>query len=241
MGAVSSAPRFAPSLERHALDGNTVALWRLNGNLLDESSNNYNLTETAGTIVYEGVGGPGYVAEEAPLMELGTGYGAHAYDAGLALTGAMTFMGLLKPNPVEISGIIAFGGLPDAGDLEIRNFLYQFYYNGSGQLVYLNEHGAGINVSYTATGGTVTAKQWNHVAFTRSSGGVIKMYLDGINVGTSGALTLPTGGTSSTLWVGTEGTNDIEGPCADFHLLDREMNASEISSAANRILPTWNV
>lgn len=223
-------------LARHAAEANTVALWQLDGDLIDSGPNSLDLAEV-GTLPYELVGAPGVIAGRASEPTL-TNHGSLAYDALLDLKGAFTAMAMIRPSSFDSGSPWLSFGVPFS-ELEADNYQYLLNIVASGKLEYIAEFGAGSDALFTSTGAALTLGEWNHAAITRDGSGVVNTYVDGANTGTSGVLTAPTGGTNAVLRIGTSGASDLEGYLGSVHLLDRVLSGAEILAEANRLLPSW--
>lgn len=230
----------SPYFQRHRLDPNTVALWQLDGDLLDSGPNGFNLTEV-GTVPYQLHGVPGKVPAVSPELTLAN-HGSHPYDAALNIVGELTIEFMMFLTAIDANSWSVSMGVPGS-ELEADNYLILIGHDVSGQLVWSPERLAGENVEgeskFTATGGTLTTGQWQHIAMRRTAGNVVTFFIDGSSVGTSAALLAPTGGTNGVFRIGTEGANDIEGYMGSLHILDRAKSDAEILATANRLLPSW--
>ena len=226
---LSHAPSAAASICTHGVDVDTVALWQLDGDLLDESANSFDLSET-GTVAYD-ARSCGSVTES--LRGDATNYATHPYDAALAITGELTIMAFVKIN-VSAAGnntIVTFMG-PDPDSNSANNILYRLVINAD-KLNYLAEYGAGLNTSATPSTSSITRNQYEHVAMTRSASGDINFYINGVDAGGGGATTTPTGGSNAYLLVGRtiSAGNDLEGNVSSLIIKDVEMTPAEVLAA----------
>ena len=225
------------NLERHEVDANTIALWQLDGDLLDSGPNGLNLTEV-GTVPYVLHGVPGRLPNIS-ADPTAANYGTQA-NGLLRLQGALTIEALVRPSstPNAENVICAHG---ESLNSLATNFSYILFFNSSYQLKYYSETGSGDN-NFTATGGTLTANEWNHVAMVRQAGGDVEMFINGVSVGASSGLSAPTDGGSSIFWLGRHwsATPFLEGYVGTLHILDRAKSDAEILAEANRLVPSWN-
>lgn len=236
-------PRGGPEVQRiarHEVEANTVALWQLDGDLLDQGPNGLDLTEV-GTVPYIPVGALGKVVEQASEPTL-TNHGSHPYDAALNIVGELTIEFMLRLNAVDSSSPLITMGV-SGSEAENDNYLIFVHLNGSGQLAWLAERNNGENIEgqsqFTATGAVPSLNQWQHITMRRTSGNVITFFIDGVSLGTSGTLLPPTGGTNGVFRIGTSGVSDLEGYLGSVHILDRAKSDTEVLNEANRILPSW--
>ena len=244
--SIVSVPRggtvLAPGavLARHAVEASTVALWQLDGDLLDIGPNSLDLTEV-GTVPYALVGAPGVIAGRASEPTL-VNHGSHPYNAALNIVGELTIMFMMRLTAFDSSSWSVSLGVPGS-ETEVNNYLILIGHDNVGQLIWSPERNAGQNVEgetkFTATGGTLTLNQWQHITMRRTAGNVVTFFIDGVSVGTSPALFAPTGGTNGVFRIGTEGANDIEGHLGSLHILDRALSDAEVLAEANRLLPSW--
>lgn len=222
----------------HTVDGNTVGLWQLNGDLVDSGPNGFDLTEV-GTVTYDSVTSTCTSRTEAARLETAN-HGTHAYDSALAIQGELTIMAMVRMDASTngVQTIISFmGGDPDSNSA--NNIQYRFALDSNRRLQFLNEYGSGLNSSVTAST-ALDRETWYHVAVTRSASGGVVLYVNGSSDGT-GTVTPPTGGTSAILRLGTavSSNTDIDGVAGSIIVKDIEMSASEVL-AASSIQSSWS-
>lgn len=124
-------------------------------------------------------------------------------------------------------------------DLDTDNNLLQYFFSyggssagwaayiSSSQYLYMYVGGAGI--SYALNGTNFPQFGWNHLVFTwNKAATTFKMYLNGVQVGSTGTYGTITTGTTN-LYVGNYSTStQIEGYIDDFALINRELSLAEI-------------
>lgn len=144
-----------------------VSYWKLDGNSTDELGTN-NGTDTAITYsvgngrIIQGAGFNGTTS----FINVGS-------TAALNLTGAMSFFAWAKNNNTTNYHMILTRG-PSGGAT------YEFRFEiTTGRLVFLNG-GTSLNSGFAPTLGA-----WHHVGFTRTSGNVVAIYSDGVQVATT--------------------------------------------------------
>jgi hypothetical protein len=175
------------------------------------------------------------------------GYGARSGSSTtLGASGPLQIVGELSVHLV-ITDTSAAGGaagylasVSGVGEAEDANYLWSLE-AGSNFFAYFAETGAGTNLTATWTRAQTASKSRSLLlSMTRAASGRIRLYENGValvcsatNVGTIGPagayvdLTLPSGGSASSLWFGSDPTEPP--PVADIHLLG--MFAAEHSGA----------
>lgn len=125
-----------------------------------------------------------------------------AFDAALAVTGDITIQAIVElyASPASGSFVVSF---TTSGETLATNTLYQFGWNGSGQLRWVQEFGVtGTDQEFLSTGAIEdlpALRKIYHMAAVRA-GNVITFYLNGLPFGSSSAaLTAAAGGTSCVL------------------------------------------
>ena len=169
-----------------------LGLWSLSGTLNDSSSFVSNLTCSAGNTRYVnmGPGLRGMFFDGSNILSLTASL---PVALASAMTGAVTFEALciLEP-PAAQNVLFACTGL--TGDVNgSENSLFQVNINPNGTMEYGAEFNVGTNIGY----GTTAALPFNrlfHLVVSRDTGGVIRTYVDGALIDTSGATTMPNTG-----------------------------------------------
>jgi hypothetical protein len=179
-----------------------VALWRL-----DETSGN--LSDAKGTHALSAVGTPGSVAGRISNGRSFNGTNQRFENTATSSSVAATMAGAVSVEawvyvPAGVAGayhhIVAYGANDFPAALA-TNHLLQMGVNASRQVYWYWESAALAGVTATSTA-ALAADTWTHVALTRTSGGTVKVYLNGALSQTWTGQTMPGGGTSSYWAVG---------------------------------------
>lgn len=217
---------------RHDLTHSPVGLWQLDGNLLDSSGNGFHLTMESGTERYSDVlpGLSGFYADTSsnPYYDVA--------DTALNMTGAVTieFMAVI----VDVNTSRSFVNFGAFGATEVTNVLYNFGMSAANPnpMVTSWESGVAVAVTHVINAGFPVATPF-HAASTRSSGGIVRMYLNGKQVGDdSSALTMPTGGSSSRFRILHNASSRTKATIASVKVLDQELTPAQILAEYNKTL-----
>lgn len=201
------------------VQSDTVALYQLNGNLLDSGPNNLHLSLLDGieeyADVYPGVQGFRFNGKSA--------IGRSIWDATLALTDNFTITALVSSDPMTASfnnrrfrSVIAFTRHTSTSN-STTNTLYDLSLGVSTEstsfslgvpvgavsncLTYLSHHGNRVSSDFSGVGSIVPGN-CVQLRVVRNSN-VITFYINDLLVGTaSSALTTPDGGSASTFRIG---------------------------------------
>lgn len=226
----------------HELDANTLALWRMNETveggdittILDSASGARDLTAN---------GAPGLsrapnFAQYARWFTGGTSVDAtRAGDATAVTTllGSWTIEFWVYHSDATTDAIFGYG---IAGETEATNYLALIVHMSTGAIQVFWETGAGANISFSTAASVMSSEEWHHVAVTKTvtTTAVVDVYVDGVLVGTSGALTNSTGGTSSQweLGVATGSFGQFRGGVRSIHVSSVVRTLTEIQADAAR-------
>lgn len=183
----------------HDLTHSPVGLWQFNGDMVDVSGNSLGLTVSTGAERYSELGSSGL---KGFFFNGATGLKRATHDASLTVYGALTVEMIVSFSSAAAACCVAFGY---TGETEATNTLYSLQQTVLGEPYYLSENSTGTDSGYTFSTVGLPVGVPTHLAITRSSNGtVIKCYVNGKLYGTSTALTIPTGGSSSLLYVGVD-------------------------------------
>ena len=178
-----------------------IVLYTLDGDLVDTSGNSRPaLVIGDGTETYSAM--PLNGTRELFNCAVANNLRHTTHVSALAVLGDITIECTVRLNRYPTSGeqvLVRFGGA--VNEAEAENVLWQVRTLTGGALGYFSEHGGGINAEYTTGPAVVPIGNPSHIVMTRESG-VIKFYVNNQLVGTSSALTDPTGGGSSLLSIG---------------------------------------
>lgn len=234
----------------HTLDVDTFALWRFNDTVYrhallnsaaDATGNGWNLapSTTSSWVTVPAISyGPAGVTQPARWFD-GLQTNNLRRDVGSTLAAIMidnwtiefwVYVSALGSDmmPFEVSGV---------SETEAVNVLLQFVITSTGNLSFLWEYGAGVNVSFTTASSYITAGTWHHVAAAISvSGGTrtLKVYVDGAYK-EQGSGTNASGGASGWVTFGYSFANSnrpFYGKICEARLSDKERSAVEIAASA---------
>lgn len=217
----------------HGLDYGPVALWQLNGNLLDSSGNGFTLSVEAGTERYSDTvpGVRGFYFDGATTLL------RNAAEAALFILGDVTVEIVCTSYRTSLAASFSdIVGHAATGETQAANYAYAMELAGTSVQVG-HEHGSGVDDFYNP-GFALLCGSPNHVAFTRTSN-VYQVYLNGDPVGPpSSAFTPPNGGTSGRLRLGSFAAVVFPwiGVLSSVKILDKSLSASSLKDEYNRTL-----
>jgi hypothetical protein len=208
------------TLQYHDTTHTPVGLWQFDGDLTDSSGNGYDLTD-AGTPCYLSCDGLVGLSRWSEL--------AHVDAAPLHITGDITVEML-----IEISAYSSLGYpllFINNGETEAANCLYGISIS-SWVPGYLAEYSSGTNITYSAARGMLAGRV-HHLAMVRSSNQVT-FYLDGVAIGTSSGLHVPTGGTTAYLCIGaiSDGSSPFYGWIASVKIIASALTAAQVAAVS---------
>ena len=210
-----------------------VALYDVDGDLVDGSGNALDLTWAAGTEIY----GPGPVTDGLALF-FQNSRASHAFDALYQILTDLTLEALVFPGIVHSADgyVMQFGG---NGETEALNILWSMILTTGNRVKFLQESGAGTNQEATFDV-SIPLGQWSHVALTRDNAGTdLNLYVNGILRGNATLGAAPTGGGSSILTMGqfAAANQPYTGMVSSAKIIAAELNAAQILAEAHRALP----
>lgn len=202
---------------------NPVALYLFDGDSSDSSANSFADIPSASSAVYASrplmdvadVAAGDYFIYESPIPEL-----VILGDLTIEVT---AYFSSYAANRV----LVRIAG--PAVDTSIENLAYGIYVQSTGALQYIAERGSGIDISYTTATGVFPLNSWNHVVMVRASN-VIRFYVNGRLVGTSGVLNAPTDGANGLLSIGGTSafSGTINGQIANVKIISSALSEFEI-------------
>lgn len=230
----------------HALDANTVGLWRFD----EEASGDYATVADAsgnerhfnalGTL--EILGGPEGEGNARWFPDnSGTDYGFRAGDveAVSLLLGEWTWEGWVYVT--NKGGTQYFWSYATGGESDATNFLGAVGVTAAFNIIIFWETGAGATNVETiqSTGAQVVPNEWTHVAVRKTLAGsvaTLSLFVNGELVETIGGLTNATGGTSSDWYLGrTSGTTTaLHGALGSMRWSSVGRDDAEIAASAAR-------
>lgn len=206
---------------RASVDADTVSLYSFDGVLTDAgpAAATQVLTGTA-SYVPAPTGGLAFASLVGDL--------AAANDVLHEITGAWTLGMWLRTSAFEV-GAVTFLCMGGGTDDEANNILFGLQQGILGELAILTENGAGTD-SNLAADFKMSLHDWFYLTVTKDATTAINVYVNGDLVKT-GAVTAPTGGTTSVFQVGREedGTVVPGTAFADVQLWDVEKDAAFIA------------
>jgi hypothetical protein len=222
-----------------------VALWQLSGTYVDSA---FGHTQAAVGTSRFARPAPDFLAAyfDGSTMLVPTS----SVTPRLTLTGSATVECICFINQYTAAQVIwAISGI--TGDVNgNENALFQCNVEANGTLSYFAEFAAGTNISYTTTN-VIPFGRLFHLAATRTSAGVVSFFVDGELVGTSGALTLPTTGSTGTssarVTIGafpdsfsSPQSTIQKGHVASFKVVDRQLTEAEVRSEYKKTLGMYH-
>jgi hypothetical protein len=214
-----------------------VALWQLDGDLLDSGPNGLDLSLLAGDEYYSMM--LGSIRGLTNSYSTKTVVGRAAHDEALAITGDMTvmYLGTVTAATPELATFpgVGFGG---TGEDEANNFLWSVEGGASSGMKWFSESGSGVDASYNPA--TIFAGEYHGVVHyaARRLNDVISLFVDGRKIGTSGTLVTPTGGSVAVLK--TRPSTGIDNfAIASIRVDNAALSDDEIRRAYNMTIGGW--
>lgn len=231
------------------VDANTIAYWKFENNLLDETTNNLD----------------GTINNAVSLINASPAFTGAGYYASFAGT---TPSIQNAPDYISVPDNVVFDAMASAFTIEAwihldasaqtatiidrnnYNFTFQANHNNLGKLGFSNNSQNGNNYWYQSNT-DITTEVWHHVAVTwendiNTGTGTLKFYLDGVLDGmhTINSIVFPSGGVGG-LNIGRQDPNfcqchTMQGDIDELRLSNIARTASEISNTANNITPITN-
>lgn len=229
------------TLTTMASDASTVGLW--------------NFQETSGTVLTDSVGTHNGVITSATSSARGVFSG----DRSRSFTGTGTYVSsfdntadfrLLGAMSVELW--VYLNSLPGGGSFyhliscsntswaaEADNWPWGIILtSGPAWQFYQFSGGVPTKNSVSSSAAGVLTKCWTHLAVTRTAGGLVTIYCDGVSVG-SGTITMPTGGSSTSLRIGAGPRHTdytvvpFEGYISDVRISNTDRSGAEVLANYN--------
>lgn len=231
-------PRYPRTAQHHDTTFSPVALYKLDGNLLDSSGNGLHLSVATGTIGYTPV---------SPGLTLGffdnlTVLTEATKAAALRITGPLTIeaLGSWRIYRPDVDTIISHA---EQGETLSTNALYRWQLDTPFTTRYLHEHDAGVNETFDMANNQPPDLLLAHFALTRTASGIISFFANGRLCGTPTAtgLPMPNGGTTGRLYIGGDGTNaagsqPYNGNLGSVKILNTTLTQGQIVEEVNRTL-----
>ncbi|MBL7919233.1 MAG: DUF2341 domain-containing protein, partial [Bacteroidia bacterium] len=199
-------------------DANFQAAYHLTANQDDATANGNNLSLTGTNLESPALVADGRDIETVEKMFCSP-------TAGLQTNGDVTLETWVNFETVQLTAndnvFISCGGAGEVGIPD--NIFYNFNYNGAGAntntLRFLWEYGVGVNESIVSNATTtLVAGVWYHMVAVRDvTNGIVRFFIDGIQLGTDVSyLNAPAGGTLTTLYIGEQTDNNLRDIDGDF-------------------------
>ena len=237
LGTINSATNVEDHPPAAYLDTthSPVALYDVDGDLVDSSGNGLDMSMGAGTAYY----GPAPVTGNARSIFFQSSRAQRpSSDASLRLHGALTIEAVVFPSIVHTTtGILA--AYAGGGETEAENIAYELALLSGNRIRFAQENGAGVDNLWDVSL-HVPVGQWTHLAVTRDVAGTgANLYINGILRASTTLASAPTGGTSSVLHAGEfiNGLAPYTGFMSSLKIIAAELNASQVLAEANRALP----
>jgi hypothetical protein len=227
----------------HDLTHSPVALWQLNGNLLDSSGNGYHMSALNGCTpkffdIIPGLIGWSNQGASTPTEVIGISNPASA----LRITGDLTIEALCAIGLATGGGLDTLFRLGAATDAAADNVLYALFVQADTTtltLQYIHESGSGVDRLFTTVNNLGATGPIMHLALTRISN-VVRIYINGELIHTSAALVAPTGGTSTSAYLTFgaffDGTNRHGSRWASIKIISSGLSDADVLAEYNRTL-----
>lgn len=220
-------------VQYHDTTFSPVGLWQFNESFNDSSGSAFTLTAETGTVAYGDIfpGVKGVILDGATTLVYNTS------TATLGRTGDITIEMLLNLNAYTASKFLVSYSNSAAGG-STTNALYAIeMLNGSTELTFMQENGSNVASRTSTFTNRPTLNTLCHFAMTRVSN-VINLYLNGVLVETSSALTTPTGGGSSVFRVGSQSGRGTAPACtiASLKVVASALTGTQIAQEYNLTL-----
>ena len=216
----------APGPTYHTTDMNTLAHWKLDADLTDDSGNEGDLTNTS----YRSSPFTGFDADcqrvnAADKTQLGS-----LAASPIKTSGAITCALWLYPtaHPASNSALVGFRGGGSSGSPDTFNFPWEIQWMSSGHLKFFWQY----DLKQPAETGTwaLPLNQWVHVMGTRNSAGTAaELYINGIEEASTSGETQHNGGSNQNkfLIANNDLTSEGEGFVASVWITGSHYNASQ--------------
>lgn len=211
-----------------------VGLWQFNETFNDTSGNAFNLTAETGTVAYGDIfpGVKGVILDGVTTLVYNTS------TATLGRTGDITIEMLLNLNAYTASKfLVSYSNSSSGGSTTNALYAIEMLNTGSTEFTFMQENGSNSASRTSTFTNRPTLDTLCHLAVTRTSD-VIKVYLNGVLVETSSALTTATGGGSSVFRVGSHSSRGSAPACviASLKVVASALTGTQIAQEYNLTL-----
>lgn len=199
-------------------------LWHFEGNADDTSGNGNNGTVNGATLV------TGKVGSQAYQFDGSNDYITAPSASSLQIAGDISISAWIKVDSYsQYESIIQYS---NSGESEANNHLYNVTWaNAGGDIRLFWEYGGGSNV-ITDFNTNLNTGQWYHIVVVRdASEKQARLYVDGTLFDSKTYSNNPTGGTTSQLWIGTDGGSGgyFDGTIDEVAIWSRAISDSEVA------------
>ena len=221
--------RYNQTMENHSVAASLVSYWKLD--------------ENSGTTAFDSIGSNDGTVDSA-TWSTGINNSGLLFDHIRDSLYADSAESLQLTEDFSISLWVNLNTLPNgsedalftyttSGESEIHNTLYEVFIDTAGDLIYKHEYGNGIDETYKFnTADTIVSNSWYHLVLTRdSSTKQVSLYLNNTFIDSFNYTNNPSGGTSSTLYLGSDRPNTkraIDGYIDEIKLYTGVLSVSEI-------------
>jgi hypothetical protein len=216
------------------LDGAPEGYWPFNGSLSDVTGNGHNFSVTAGVAQY----GPGPTPGTRALFCNFASRFTAATSGDFAALGDVTIEALVMPARTHTGTQAFIATFAGADETSATNAHYSLRLVPQNVTSIFHEHGAGVNDALDSDH-VLPIGQWSHFACVRD-GSDDKLYINGVNILTTNALTPPDGGGSNVLMVGDfpEATGPYHGSISQLRVYPGVVRTdAQLLDTARRALP----
>lgn len=215
-----------------ALSSTAVGLYRFisPSNLTTDYSGN-GRTLTVGTVTAS----PGIAMGRGSVKGSSTSV-ATSTNAAFRLQAAMSCIVLVNTRvSAAASGTFVSVGVAGGGATAVQ---WSLGSSGTGAWQYFHETAGGADVVYAPTTVSPIAAGWFVAGFTRSAGGIVKLYGNGTLLATSGVLAMPTDGASANLSIGavSGGGFATNADMAQLGVYSAELTAAQMLRGARLLM-----
>ena len=220
-------------------------------NLLAGFVSHWHLDENSSTTAYDAVGNNNGTISGA-IWTTGVSGSALMFDnVGDSLT-VDSSSSLQITGNLSVSTWVYFNSLPSgsddsiftyttSGESESHNTLYELFIDSNGDLIYKHEYSNGNDQEYTFTNADIAVGKWYHIVVTRNTTSKdVHVYINSSSISTYSYSANPTGGSSSTLYLGSDKPSKkraIDGILDEVRVYNRLLSNTEIKTLYTSLKP----
>lgn len=221
------------AVQYHDTTHSPVGLWQFNESLADTSGNGFTLTVETGAVTYGDI----FPGVKGVNLDGTTTLVYNTSTATLGRTGDITVEMLLNLSAYTTTKfLISYAGNGSGGSAANALYLIEML-NSSTEFTVMQENSSNAASRTSTFTNRPPLNTLCHFAMTRISN-VIRIYLNGVLVETSSALTTPTGGSSSVFRVGAASNRGTAPACsiASLKVVASGLTGSQVTAEYNRTL-----